>query len=295
MNNTTIPFNQKRDFGQVFNTTMEFIQQEIKQLGMALLYYVVPIVLLGAIVMVYFSMEYRNFLGDLQQNTMSYGSNPFRMLSSMMGAYTLLLLAFIAVSVVLQATVFGYFKLYIEKGKGGFTLQDIRAQIGRTFLPILGASLVQILFTLIGAVFCILPGIYLGVVLSLLVPVLVIEEKGFSHAFSRSFELIKSNWWLTFGLLLVAGMIVQSIAFILGIPAMAMGFKSLFVNMQNPENLKNFSFPTIFYAYSAITHLITYTLMAFPYCILAVHLFSLKEEKNKISLEDKIEQITNHA
>jgi len=78
-----------------------------------------------------------------------------------------------------------------------------RERVGRilwvTFLAGLGTS--------VGLVFCILPGIWLGVVWSVATPVLLTEERRGTKALARSFELVQTRFWPTLGVLAISYLI----------------------------------------------------------------------------------------
>jgi hypothetical protein len=87
------------------------------------------------------------------------------------------------------------------------------------FRTILWVSIVTGTVVLLGAVACVIPGIWLGVATSLGVPVALLERTGGWKAVKRSMALVKDAWWRVFGLVIVAGLlggIVQGIVAGLG-------------------------------------------------------------------------------
>ena len=75
---------------------------------------------------------------------------------------------------------------------------------------IIWVSILVGLASLVGAIFCIVPGIYLWVSFTVAVPVLLIENIGGTKALGRSRGLVSGRWWPTFGTLLVV-LILSSI------------------------------------------------------------------------------------
>lgn len=69
------------------------------------------------------------------------------------------------------------------------------------------ATVLTIAGTLALSLLLILPGIWFGVTMSMVTPVLALEERGPLGAMRRSFELVKGNWWETLGFLLLVGLI----------------------------------------------------------------------------------------
>jgi hypothetical protein len=217
--------------------------------------------------------------------------NPFAAVGDMFFYIILAGLIYAVAFTMLKCTVYGYVKLYIEKGKGEFELNDIWNEVKRNFFPVLGTSIVVGLVIGFGFVFCLIPGIYFGVSLSLIYIILIFEGEGFGNAFSRSFEVVKQKWWLTLGLIIVVYLMIYMISMLFSIPGMIVGLKPLFMNLKNLENMEPFAFSTGYYVFNAITYLVTYVLMAIPALVLSFHYFSLVEMKDKPSLDEKIDQI----
>jgi hypothetical protein len=86
--------------------------------------------------------------------------------------------------------------------------------------PILWVTFLTLLFTVLGLVALIVGAIFVGVALSVAIPVLVGENVRGMAALKRSYHLVKGRWWSTFGLLvlatLLAGIVAAIIAGILG-------------------------------------------------------------------------------
>jgi hypothetical protein len=83
----------------------------------------------------------------------------------------------------------------------------------------------------IGFLFFVLPGIYLMITLSLALPIYLFEDEGIGTAFSKSFRLIKSKWWSTFGLLFVTSVIASIISYVFAIPFYAIFLGDLFTSI----------------------------------------------------------------
>jgi hypothetical protein len=80
----------------------------------------------------------------------------------------------------------------------------------RRFWPLVWLSLLQAIAIGLGFLLCILPGIYLGVVFSIAVPVLLFDDVRGTKALGRSRALLKDRFWPTLGALAVS-MILSSI------------------------------------------------------------------------------------
>ncbi len=291
METTPIDFKQRRDFGDVFNATFAFIRQEIKPLGKAFIYYVLPFLIISAILSVLVGIEQQKSLNAIKAGDIDLETNPFAIMGpTYKYAFLSVLVSLFAMS-ALSCTIFGYIKLYVTKGKDQFTLADVWAEVKRFMFPVIGASLVVGLITGIGFIFCIVPGIWLGVSLSLTILILVYEENGFSYSLSRSFNLTREDWWITFAIILVSYIIVYLVSLLLSIPAIVMGMKSLFSAFKESQDGPGMNFSTTFYIMNSVTQLIEYIIISIPLIAIAFQYFNLLEKTEKTSLNEKIEQI----
>jgi len=82
---------------------------------------------------------------------------------------------------------------------------------------LLWLSIISAALLLVGFVLFVLPGIWLVVALSTAVPALMFERVGPLRALGRSLELVRGRWWPTFGVLLVALLLVIGVQILLAI------------------------------------------------------------------------------
>ena len=292
MKQEAINFKQERDFGDLFNATFSFIGQEFKQLGTAILYFVVPFLLLSAIAATFYSLH----LQQTMRSLMHEGNQPFAVFTawSSIPGYVGIFILFSAVSTTMMfGTVYSYIKLYVEKGSGNFSLNDVWMMVTNNFLKIFLGLIVSGLIVGVGLVLCVIPGIYFWVALSILFCLMMFEEMNLGNSISRSMKLINKKWWFTFGLFLVTGIMLYILEILISIPSAMMGLKSIFTNFgqikagQNP--LQNLSLG--FYIVASITNLVKHLLTVIPVVLTAFLYFSLVEKIEKPSLIEKIDQI----
>jgi hypothetical protein len=100
------------------------------------------------------------------------------------------------------------------------TVRDVRdgtadRTIGETFkavqprLPaVIAAGILAAIGIGIGFLLLIVPGLYLLTIWSMLVPVIVIEERRAGEAFTRSHDVVRGHGWQVFGLVLVTFLLV---------------------------------------------------------------------------------------
>jgi MFS family permease len=94
--------------------------------------------------------------------------------------------------------------LYLRKIRGqAATFGDIFLGFGVSFGSLLGAHLICTLLTMVGFLFCLIPGIYLAVSWIFTIPLVIDKRLGFWEAMELSRKVVTKHWWKMFGLVLV--------------------------------------------------------------------------------------------
>lgn len=295
MTKNPINFKQERDFGDLFNGTFGFISQEFKRLATAILYFVVPLLLLAAMSYTVYSFKSQEMLRTMSE-TPTGNPDPMAIFSVMGSLWTYIALAMIMslfANSMLLSTVYGYVKLYVQDSSEGFTMNDVWKQATKYFLNFMVAIFLIGLVVGIGFAFCLIPGIYLGVALSIVLCIMIFEEKSFSSAFGRSIKLINKNWWQTFAVIIIATIILYILMLFLSLPSMLFGLKSFFTNIKSGQPIAN-DLSVSYYIVSTITQLFTQVLVVIPIVISAFIYYSIVEKVEKPSLMTKIAQINDN-
>lgn len=212
-----IELRRTRDFGEKFNATFEFIRQNYKGFMPAVLYISIPLIVIGMVIANYYS----NFV--MYKNIGEFGSEnaiaPF--ISSLFGFVGIAYIFIVAGYLINTSLVYNYMKLYmIRDNPTSITVKELWDESKKYIGSIFVASILIGIVVVIGMVFLIIPGVYLAVVLSLLISVIIFEDKSIGDAFSRCFLLIKDKWWSTFGLIFVASILQGTMGLIFSIPDM---------------------------------------------------------------------------
>lgn len=285
-----INFKQERDFGDLFNATFSFISQEFKRLATALLYFVFPALLMAGIATTLYSIKSQEMMQSMAASGSSDPFAVFSIMGSLFGYIGLAMAIWLVAFAMLLSTVYGYIKLFIQNGSDGFNLNDVWGQVTANFLSFLVASFIIGLVVTVGFVFCILPGIYLGVALSIVLCIMIFEEKSFVDAFGRSIKLINKSWWQTFAVIIITTIILYVLMLLFTIPSMLFGFKSFFTNIKS-GNPMTMDLPVSYYVVNTITQTFTQALMVIPIVISAFIYYGAVEKVEKPSLMEKISQI----
>lgn len=105
----------------------------------------------------------------------------------------------------------------------GEEINDRPANLGDSFsvglkqaLPMIGLMIVVYIFTLIGFMLLVVPGMIVAIALSVAIPSLVLERLGIGAALTRSRQLTKGNRWRLFGLFLIVGVIFWVMMLVIG-------------------------------------------------------------------------------
>jgi hypothetical protein len=184
---------------------------------------------------------------------------------------------------LITLTTLCFIALYKEKGNEPPTVAEVWSYIKFYFFRILGSSIALFALICAGAVCCIIPGIYLGVVFSLTLPIMVMENTTLSYAFNRSFQLIKDNWWFTFGVGFVIQIILVAVMFAVTVPIMLITYAATIFT--NTSILNVYS-----YAIVVSTHIVQF-LYLLPLIGLTLTYFSLTEIKDDGTLLQRIMMI----
>ncbi|MDO7852708.1 hypothetical protein [Hymenobacter convexus] len=202
-------FYHERDFGQKISATLEFIGAHWRPLGRVLAYVMLPVLLvrsvLQALIQRYLPVVFSRPAPDqftrpggtteLQAGYLkSFFFSPAYWLGSLVGSISFILLIL---------SLYGYVTLLAQRRTPGPapTVAEVWAEVrGNLLSSFLSLWMVGLL---VGASFFLLlvPGLYLGVVLSLFFIVQLNEGRGFGATLSRCWLLVRGKWWSTFGLI----------------------------------------------------------------------------------------------
>lgn len=294
MQKEKIEFYKERDFGEVINVTVAFIKQNFKLMGKMLLIYVAPFSIVLGVLM---GLNQHNSLSTVLNanvSTINYGSQVIIVI--------LLLLFSIATFTLLPALMLEFFNEYKEFGPDDMSLDRIRKRAFNSFGTVLGTIFV-IGFIIVGIVVLmalsafvtpwlmaifILPIIYFAVVIYFAIPIRIFEKATIGEAISRSFYLVKGNWWWTFLLYLVVSMAVGVLgsAFI-----MPQYFYTIFIAFTSAKGGSPELSMTILLLTSVLTFLGQIIFNSIPFVSLTFQYYNLLEQKDKPGLQERVNQL----
>jgi hypothetical protein len=271
-----IEFRISRDFGELLMITFAFIRQNFTLFSKSIVYISGPIMILYMIHTAYFQMDIWDF------NNLSRFDDSF-----ILHFLLSVIISFFLTSVITLVPI-KFIQLYREKGAHHFSITEVWLATQRQIFMMLFTQLGLGVIILFAFIFLIIPGIYASVVLSLVIIIRVLENKNFSQAISRSVELIKKNWWFTFGFLLVMYLIVGIMSLVFQIPVYILLFVTAFQSADPTAIVGESGF--LFSLSMAWSALATFLYAIFPVG-LVFHYFNLVEKKEAKGLKERIEQI----
>ncbi|HXA01817.1 MAG TPA: hypothetical protein VNW99_07515 [Cytophagaceae bacterium] len=282
MQKDKIIFNQARDFSEKLNDTFSFLRQNFKNLSTTVLFVAGPFTLIGGIFLgLYQSQVFKS--GFLKQTSLSDRFQNIFGIEYLMG----ILFSMISLSIV-SIVVNEYIRLYNEDKTENFQWQDVLPGVKSNFLPIFLYGIGYAILVMIGMMLLIFPGVYLAIALSFLFSVKMFEGKGFFESVSRCLNLIKGNWWATFGLLFVLSIIQGLLSFIFQIPAFISGIVMGIQGLKNEASGGSDFFLIIATIISTTGSQLLYTVSIVG---LIFQYFNLVEEKDATGLLGRIDSI----
>jgi hypothetical protein len=135
-------------------------------------------------------------------------STPAQGLSGL-GVITAFLMGTVAISLVSQVFLTGILTVVVSKAVLGRTvgLNEAWAELRPRTLPLLGLTLLNGLLVFVGALLCVVPGVWIGILISLSSAALVLEQTTVKHALQRSRSLVTGSWWRVFGVLVLSALV----------------------------------------------------------------------------------------
>lgn len=284
MNKPLVVLEKERDFTDVINATFSFISQEFKLLMTVVLLYAGLPILLAAIPAALYSED---SLSNVFMAFQGQGVQQRPQFEMIIWVYGMMIIT----ASIMAGLIGAYFAEYREKGHGGFTVRDVWSKFVSKLGTFILFTVVSTFITIFGLALCFIPGIYLMVPLSLGSTIIYVEGTDFGATFDRCFKVVKDNWWITFALILVVGIIVSILGGVFSLPAM------LIVLVEGVTAATG-NGPTEMNSLAVIVTTVVgtigqYLLYIISYVSIGIQFFNLKEKKDQTALFKKVSEITN--
>ncbi|MBK9759156.1 MAG: hypothetical protein IPO90_04065 [Flavobacteriales bacterium] len=284
-NEPIVQLRRVRDFGQTISDTFTFLKENWKPL-----YSAIGVVGLPPLIIVSLLMKFG--MGSLDLSANSDGGMPEGLPSFFFSVFVAYI-AILFVYLLCYAMVNEYMRACTLNEQIGITTRELLSrgfsQLGSYF----GLGFLSILMIMGGTILCFLPGIYLAIVLMIGPSCHAMERAGATGSISRSFKLMKDEWWETFGLVIIIGLIQWVIQQALSLPIMLLMGISMFAGMgpngNDPEATMVW-FRTVFPIVMILglgIGMITYPIGAIA---ASMRYFTLVEKKEAVGLGDEVKR-----
>lgn len=276
-----IELRRLRDFGETINDSFTFLKENFKPLFRALIIISGFFILASIISMVFAYLK----TATITTNSLNFGTSSYNssyqptsiIVTTLISAFVVILThAFISLITIC------YISVYLQKNNTAPLLEEVWGYFKYYFFRVIGTAVLLYIILVVATIFCLVPGIYMWPILSLIIPIIVIENCSFGYAWNKSFRLIKNNWWLVFGVIFIMLLIVGLGGAVASVPI------SIFMKGKMFLSLKSYTLPfIIIFSVLRSVLLLAYVLPSIALCLCY---FNLEEEKDGTGLLNRIEK-----
>jgi hypothetical protein len=269
-----VEFKKIREFGEMINDTFLFVRQNFKPILKAFIYLCGFFILAGIATSVMNQLNVR----DAVVNSTNFEAR----ISAIFTLNYLVSIIFVVLNYnALTVTVLSYIALYIDKGNVSPKLDEVWVYFKYYFFRALVGSVLVGVFTVLAFICCILPGIYVFPIMSLFFPIMLFENASVGYCFSRSFKLVKDQWWITAAVLIIIWMITYACTLFVSIPSMILGFMSAFTS--GSKQISNLSLAVV-----SVIQYLSQVFVILPLICSAFCYFNLRERQESYGLLERI-------
>lgn len=300
-----IELRQARNFGEIINDSILFVTQNWKPLLKAFFvfcgFFMAGNIIFSILMQLKVVAIHKNDLSDYRRSGLSFLGVEYLMvlLFSFLNIISIITTSLCYVALYKEkgnqppnvAEVWVYFKYYFWRVTYSVFILGIILMFAVfiCFLP--GMFFVTIAGSMVGgfvAFFCVLlPMVYFVTVLTMLFPIMIMENGGLWYSFGKCFRLIKSRWWNTFGVVFVTAIVVYAAYLLVALPFGVLSGGSLQFLAYNVTTY-------IIVAYSIIISLMQ-AINILPMVTAGITYFSYVEEKESLGLWERINALGDAA
>lgn len=277
-----------RDFGELVNDTFVFARQNLKPLLKVFFTFCGVFLVASLVIGILQQVQFANTFNSI--NTIDNQNAGF---ATTVGPTVVfgVLAAIISVAfyVMMIVSILSYIALYREKDGVTPSTNEVWGYIKYYFFRTLGGGIVLGILLVLGCVLCVIPGIYLYPIFSLVIPLMIFENTSFGYAFNQSFRLIKDYWWRTFGALFIVSLIVAIISAVIVLPGSLAAGLGVFIHRSNNQHISS----TLLIVTTVAEQLFS-VLSILNVIVIALAYFSLTEIKEGTGLMGRMENFGNN-
>lgn len=279
-----LEFKKRRDFGQVINDTFTFMRQNFKPLIKTYFTFCGLFVLASMAAMLMQQYKMVNVINTGIGNRYGQRSG----LGYIYGIeYFLSILFSLATYASMSVAILSYIAIYVQKGNQTPTTDEVWGYFKYYFFRVFGNSLLLILMLGVAFLFCLVPGFWLFPFVAMMFPIMVIENGSLGYSFNRSFKIIKDNFWVTFGTLVVVWIIVTACMSLVVLPTSILNMVTMFTSKTPRMNVTLTMITTVLQSICQVFTII-------PIITISLIYFSLVEQKENPGLMERISNFGNN-
>ncbi len=286
-----IEFKKKRELGEILGDTFAFLRTQFKPFFTTFFKIAGPYIVALLLSTAFYMYAFKGLMNFTIERSNDF-YNPFLMLI----AGLLLIASMIIAYAISQSVTLHYIKNYIDNN-GTTNYSEIKSDVYKNLWKFIGLSFLVGICLVFGLMFCVIPGIYLFVPLSLSYSILIFNKKGATEAFSDSFSLVNGHWWITFAYLLIITIIVMVAGYAFNIPAAIYTYAKMgiFSGEIDPENMMNDIVDPVSVILNMLSTLFQYLLSIISVVAGAIIYFDLNEKKNLTGTMERIQNLGNSS
>jgi hypothetical protein len=278
-----IEFKKIRDFGQVINDTFTFMRQNFKPLIKVYFTFCGLFVVASMLTMLLQQYKMVNVVNTIG-NGRNTGGLGFKYLYGF--EYFLSILFSLASYASMTVAIISYIAIYVQKGNQTPTIDEVWGYFKYYFLRVFGSSILLTLMLAVSVLFCVVPFFWLFPFVAMMFPIMVIENGSLSYAFNRSFKIIKDNFWITFGTLIIVWIIIYACMVMVVLPTSLLNMVGMFTHKTAHMSLTLTMITTILQSLCQVFTII-------PAITISLAYFSLVEQKESTGLMERISNFGN--
>lgn len=296
-----LPFRRERDLGDVVNVTFRFLRENLGELGLGLLVVVGPVALVAAFLSAWAQLQMETALAGPLDPT-----DPEALFSTpgYVAGLAVTVLVTVLMQLLIQAVVLGYVERY-RRGEAGTLLPtEIWEATKRAFGPVLSTTAIGLglalgvfvalsfltavspAFGLLAMLVGLVGVVYLGPSLTMLYVERVAERDTFWDGFEVTRGLVRGQWWPTFGVIFVSGLIAVVIMLVLSIPGAVVQAAFSFNTLDGGGTLR-----VVGLAAGSLFGVLVYAAYAVPTVASAFQFFNLVERKEGRGLGARLDAL----
>ncbi|QNK62421.1 hypothetical protein H7F33_18060 [Pedobacter sp. PAMC26386] len=274
-----VEFKKLREFGDIINDTIRFFKENFKPLIKVFFYFCGLFIVAGIIASISQQLGMKQVFRNIA------GMNSY---AGLQNIFTVSYFAVVFIAMInytaMNISVISFIALYVEKGNVAPTVDEVWGYFKYYFLRVFGSGLLLGMFMTACFCLCLIPGFYVFPAVSLMIPIMIFENSSLGYAFSRSFKLLKENWWMTAATLFVLWIIAYATSSLMSLPAIILTAISTLTN-----GIQGLSVGVIIF--STILQSICQFFLIVPLIGVSLCYFNLSERQNSTGLMERIQQM----